>query len=233
MVENQNSELFDSHAGSYKRDVNKAIGFTGMSVDFFTRVKASYIEDICSSHFGGMAALDALDVGCGVGSFHSLLAPRFGNLTGIDVSSASISEARERHSSVRYEVYDGMKLPYPDESFDVAFTICVMHHVEPRLWRNFSSEFRRVIKKGGLGLVFEHNPRNLLTMKAVNNCEFDADATLLRSDTTVQLLREAGFQEAAASFILTVPALNPFMRSVDKWFSGLPLGAQYYVRAVK
>ena len=35
MVENQNSELFDSHAGSYKRDVNKAIGFTGMSVDFF------------------------------------------------------------------------------------------------------------------------------------------------------------------------------------------------------
>jgi len=70
-------------------------------------------------------------------------------------------------------------------------------------------------------------------MKAVNNCEFDADATLLRSDTTVQLLREAGFQEAAASFILTVPALNPFMRSVDKWFSGLPLGAQYYVRAVK
>lgn len=233
MVDDKNGELFDSHASSYKGDVNKAIGFTGVSVDFFTKVKASYIVDICSEHFGGTRTLDILDVGCGVGSFHEMLSPHFGSLSGIDVSAASIQEASVRHPQVKYEVYDGARLPYPDESFDVAFTVCVMHHVPPQHWDNFAKEFRRVVKRDGLGLVFEHNPRNPLTMRAVNNCEFDADAVLLRSEKTEALLNGAGFRDTQARYILSVPAANGLLRSVDRLFSRLPFGAQYYVQALR
>ncbi len=229
----ENAELFDRHAERYSSDVDNAVAFTGMGADFFTRVKADYIEEICGDHFGDIGKLRVLDVGCGVGGFHPQLAPAFASLSGVDVSPASIAEARAQHPSVSYEVYDGMRLPYPDESFDVAFTVCVMHHVPPKNWENFSAEMHRVVKRGGLGLVFEHNPRNPLTMRAVNNCPFDADAVLLRSEKTVALLQGAGFGDVSARFILSVPAANTLLRRVDQAFGGLPFGAQYYARAVK
>jgi SAM-dependent methyltransferase len=229
----ENAELFDKHARRYASEVDEAVAFTGIRADFFTRVKADYIDEICQTHFDDIRKLHALDIGCGVGGFHRQLAPRFRSLSGVDVSPASIAEARSAHPSVDYKVYDGTRLPYEDESFDVAFTVCVMHHVNPVNWESFCAEMYRVLKKGGLGLVFEHNPRNPLTMRAVNNCPFDADAVLLKSEKTVSLLGNAGFEDVSARYILSVPAANLLLRRVDQMLGGLPFGAQYYVRAVK
>lgn len=80
-------------------------------------------------------------------------------------------------------------------------------------------------------LVFEHNPKNPLTMRAVNNCPFDEDAVLLKSETTVDLLKGAGFVDVAWRYILSVPAGNRALRKVDALFSRIPFGAQYYVSA--
>jgi hypothetical protein len=82
-------------------------------------------------------------------------------------------------------------------------------------------------------LVFEHNPRNPLTMRAVNSCPFDEDAVLLKAETTVRLLENAGFRDAVQRYILSVPAGNRMLRKVDSVFSRVPLGAQYYVSAKK
>ena len=56
--------------------------------------KAGYILDLCASHFGDVANVKALDVGCGVGNFHDILAPEFLSLRGVDVSSASVEHPR-------------------------------------------------------------------------------------------------------------------------------------------
>ena len=122
-------------------------------------------------------------------------------------------------------------MPYADSSFDLAFTICVLHHVPPVQWPTFVSEMKRVLKPGGLALIFEHNPRNPLTMRAVNNCPFDEDAVLLRSEETEGLMRDAGFQAIESRFILSVPAAGKVLRGLDLVFSKLPFGAQYYVMA--
>jgi SAM-dependent methyltransferase len=226
------SEVFDEYDKTYSATVNQAVGFTGLDVDFFTKVKAGYILDICEAHFGDPARVRALDVGCGVGNFHDILAPRFAGITGVDVSAASIAEAKRRERpKTTYDVYDGFRLPYEDGAFDLAFTICVMHHVPPAQWETFVSEMHRVVRKGGLALVFEHNPRNPLTMRAVNNCPFDEDAVLLRAEKTVGLFEGAGFQEVGHRFILSVPAGTKTLRKVDGLFSRIPFGAQYYVSA--
>ncbi|GGF72966.1 methylase [Azorhizobium oxalatiphilum] len=227
----QTAKTFDGYKDSYSDAVDAAVAFTGLKTDFFTRVKADYIGDLVATHFGPAAQLSALDVGCGVGNYHALLKPRFRQLSGVDVSSACVDTARERNAGVDYKVYDGSALPYADATFDLAFTICVMHHVPPVQWPTFAQEMRRVLKPGGLALVFEHNPRNPLTMRAVNTCPFDEDAVLLRSEQTEKLYRDAGFSAVRSSFILSVPAANGFLRGVDRLFSGLPFGAQYYVAA--
>jgi SAM-dependent methyltransferase len=230
-----NSELFDNHAATYKQEVDRSISFTRIRSDYFTRVKAHYIEDICTEHFRPrkIQSLDVLDIGCGVGANHGQLAPKFHALCGVDVSAASLAQARAARSDVRYQVYDGIALPFPAESFDTDYAICVLHHVAPSEWRRFAEEMRRVVRPGGLALVFEHNPRNPLTLKAVNNCAFDADAVLLRPEVARDLYLGAGFAEAEVRHILAVPAASTWMRNADRLFAQLPFGAQYYVRAVR
>jgi SAM-dependent methyltransferase len=223
------AETFDSYRNTYSKSVDDAVAFTGLRTDFFTRVKAGYIVDIVRAHFGEQP-VDALDVGCGVGNYHGLLAPTFHSLSGVDVSAACIETARRHHPSVDYRIYEGNRLPHADQSFDLAFAICVLHHVSTAQWSGFMNEMRRVLRPGGLALVFEHNPRNPLTMKAVNNCPFDADAVLLRSEELESLMGAAGFADVRSRFILSVPAGGSLLRRVDRLFAGLPFGAQYYVQ---
>ncbi|MCU0830681.1 MAG: class I SAM-dependent methyltransferase [Rhizobiaceae bacterium] len=227
------AETFDQYKDNYSDAVDKAVAFTGLKTDFFTRVKADYLLDAAAAMPGGAATLDVLDVGCGVGNYHPLLAPQFRSLTGVDVSGACIDTARRRNADVRYEVYGGEKLPFDDASFDAAFTICVMHHVPPANWGGFAREMMRVLKPGGTALVFEHNPRNPLTMRAVNNCPFDADAVLMRSETTEQLFKDAGFKDIRTRYILNIPPFNRLMRKADVLFTPLHLGAQYFVTSRK
>jgi ubiquinone/menaquinone biosynthesis C-methylase UbiE len=223
------AETFNQYKENYTDAVNKAISFTGLKTEFFTRVKAEYILDVTAKMPGGVKSLEVLDIGCGVGNYHPLLASKFRSLSGVDVSSACIDTARMRNPSVLYKTYDGERLPYEDNAFDVAFTVCVMHHVPPKNWLNFTREMRRVVKPGGLALVFEHNPRNPLTMRAVNNCPFDADAILIQNETVEKLFADAGFSEIRSRFILSIPPLSSFMRHVDGVLSSLRLGAQYFV----
>lgn len=227
----QTAKTFDAYGSSYSATVNDAIGFIGLSVDFFTRVKAEYILDVATEKFADLQQVSALDVGCGVGNFHGLLAPHFQKTCGVDVSNESIIKARENNPGLDYVVYEGSRLPYDEGEFDLVFSICVMHHVPPENWPGFVAEMKRVLRPGGMALVFEHNPRNPLTMRAVNNCPFDEDAVLLRSEKTTELFGDAGFDNVESRFILSVPAANRFLRGVDRVFSGLPFGAQYYVRA--
>lgn len=226
------AEVFDEYGTTYSEAVNEAVRFTGLDVDFYTRVKAGYILDTCTDHFGDTTGLNVLDVGCGVGNFHDVLGPNFGRMTGVDVSAASIEQAVSRgRPNTSYDVYDGHTLPYDDGTFDMAFAVCVMHHVPPPQWQSFAREMFRVLRMGGLALVFEHNPRNPLTMRAVNNCPFDADAVLLKAENTTELLRDAGFRAIERRYILSIPAGNRALRRVDRLFSRIPFGAQYYVRA--
>ena len=61
-------------------------------------------------------------------------------------------------------------------------------------------------------MVFEHNPKNPLTMRVVNRCPFDRDAVLLKSAETVRLFEQAGFEAVERRYILTIPAANRWLR---------------------
>lgn len=220
---------FDDYSRSYDAAVNDAIGFSGLKVDFFTKVKADYLIDLVAREVGPPSNLNILDVGCGVGNYHARLTREFSKVYGVDVSAESLKIAAERHPSAEYRHYGGSELPFEDASLDIAFAICVYHHIPLPVRAPLTREIQRVVKPGGIFIIFEHNPANPLTMRVVNNCPFDADAILLRPKETVSLMREARFASVEARHILTIPAAGKALRGIDQWFGGLPLGAQYYV----
>lgn len=223
------TETFDEIQARYNATVNKAVGFTGLDVDFFTKVKARYLLWQSKQDLGETARLKALDVGCGIGNFHPLLMPHIGRLDGVDVSAASLERAAQLNPDVQYRPYDGDVLPYDTASFDLVFAVCVVHHVPPDNWNGFFHQLFRVLRPGGLAVIFEHNPRNPLTMRTVNNCPFDEDAVLLKGRELKGLFLGAGFEEVRTRFILSVPPAGQFLFHMDRAFAKLPFGAQYYV----
>jgi SAM-dependent methyltransferase len=226
------SAQFDIYAKSYADDVNRSLAFLGVKVDFATKVKAGFLLDLLARHFGNTKMVDLLDIGCGTGGCHRLITGKLASLSATDVSSKSVAVAAARNPGVDYLPYDGLRLPYEDNQFDAAMTICVMHHVSPLQWPAFAAEMKRIVRPGGLAMVFEHNPLNPVTRRAVSNCEFDADAVLLGQRRTRSLLKGAGFKDVRSRAILSVPSFGPKTRAIDFALGRLSLGAQYVASGV-
>ena len=154
-------------------------------------------------------------MGCGVGLTHGSLS-RIGQLHGVDVSASSIDRARAANPDVEYSVADAASLPYDDAAFDVSFAVGLLHHVPVDVRDAVVRELVRVSRR--LTVVFEHNPRNPLTRLAVARCEFDDDAIVASCEQR---------------YILFLPWRGSAVRRAEDVLRHVPLGAQYYVAAVR
>jgi SAM-dependent methyltransferase len=91
-----------------------------------------------------------LDVGCGSGFIAHHLAGVLGaRVTGIDVR-------RQADAPVDYVPFDGARFPVADASVDAALLCYVLHHARDQ--RAFLCEVRRVLRAGGLAVVYEDVP---------------------------------------------------------------------------
>jgi SAM-dependent methyltransferase len=220
---------FDAYKSSYVAEVEQSIQFAGQGHDFYVRVKADELVASSRRQLGSVSGRSVLDVGCGVGLTSSHLAKSFGEVHGIDVAEGVVERARELCTDGSFQPYDGANIPFDAGRFDVVFTVCVLHHVPPPQWQALVKEMARVLKPGGLLFVFEHNPYNPLTRRAVNNCPFDADAVLLTKTKSEELVRGAGLELAESRYILFFPWEGAAFRSIESGLRGFPLGAQYFV----
>lgn len=94
-----------------------------------------------------------LDVGCGTGTFLSIVSKRFDvKVSGIDISPGMIEKSREMlGGGADLRVGDSEHLPWNDKSFDVVTCIASFHHYpnpEPVLM-----EMKRVLKPGGRVII--------------------------------------------------------------------------------
>lgn len=220
------SELFDSYRDNYRDVVQSSIDFSGLPHDFFMRAKADLLRELIAQRLDTNRP-EMLDVGCGIGRLHPLLDGIVGPLSGIDVSSESLAQARANNDGVNYREYDGHTFPFEDDSFDLVTAVCVMHHVVPGEWAQFIAEMRRVTRPGGLVCVIEHNPYNPLTRLAVSRCEFDRDAVLLGVGTTRKLMAAGGLREIGARHFVLLPWDTKLARRLENALSSVPLGGQY------
>lgn len=77
---------------------------------------------------------EVLDVGCGLGYGLNILSIRAGAVEGVDVDQRAIDHCHRalmgRNPKLRgLQTYDGKRLPYADDAFDVVTTIDVIEHV--------------------------------------------------------------------------------------------------------
>jgi len=192
-------------------------------------VKAEYLIDSVARIVGPTESMAFLDVGCGVGITDEFLVGRVGSVHGIDVAEGVLAKARAKYPDIEYSGYDGKSMPFEDNTFDVSFAMCVFHHVDPLHRQDLVAEMGRVTRKGGLVVIFEHNPWNLFTQFAVRRCALDDDAVLLKSDESQCLLKDAGFNIVEKRHILLTPWESRLIAKIERRLAGVAFGAQYYV----
>lgn len=222
---------FNHSKHTYQKIIEESIKFSGKDLNFFTKIKADFLNQIIKTSFPNAVKLRLLDIGCGHGFIHNYLHQNDYEVVGIDIAEEVLELAKQRNPTVSYLHYDGKTIPFESETFDVAFAICVMHHVPPPNWNNFLTEMKRVLKVGGIAVIFEHNPYNPFTRYIVAHNVIDQDAILLRKSVLEKLFVQSGFNAPISRFILFTPFL--MLRWLDKPLGRCPLGAQYYTVATR
>ena len=186
----------------------------------FGRAAAAYA--VSPVHRGG-ADLDAmraaaeltgrerlLDLGCGPGITHPLVAPRCEAVTGVELSPGYARLAREHArrqglANVQIAVQDASALAFPDASFDAALCLDVLHHVADL--DAVLAELERVVRPGGDILLFEPNCLNplLLALCLLDRNEWGAVSRCWRGRYTRRLARRFDVVGSAWNGLLIGP----------------------------
>jgi len=224
-MNDRNAAKFDHYAETYEALHAENVAVTGETTDYFARYKVN-----CLLRAGARPDQRVLDFGCGVGNTLVELVPHFSSVHGYEPSKASAQKARER--APQAVVHDDAA-ELSRHSYDVAVLCCVLHHVPPPERPQLMSQILSALKPGGQLFVFEHNPYNPLTRRAVATCPFDDDAILLSPGEQRGLRRAAGFRDVQLDYIVFFPKFLGFMRPLEPKLRWLPMGAQTMVRGTR
>jgi len=105
-----------------------------------------------------------LDVACGTGNTAIPAAKRGAHVTGVDIATNLLEQAKERAAAervqVRFEEGDAEELPYADNSFDVVVTMFgAMFAPRPE---RVAAELLRVCKPGGMVAMANWTPQGFV-----------------------------------------------------------------------
>lgn len=170
-----------------------------------------------------------LDVGGGTGALAQRLRARGYDVVGTDASLGMLRVFRSRTSTLPAGAL-ASALPFPSETFQGVFTVALLHHVaRPEEVRLSLSEMYRVLRKGGVLVVWDHNPANPywpIIMKRVP--QDSGDERLIPQREICSGLRQAGatsMQVSQTGFVpdFVPPALLPPLQWLERVLEGLPL----------
>lgn len=107
------------------------------------------------AQMGDISGKNILDVGCGTGTLAILIKQSHpgADVVGLDGDPQILEIARKKAQSqgleIRFDQGMSFELPYPDESFDVACTSMMLHHLTRDDKQKTATEMYRVLRPGG------------------------------------------------------------------------------------
>lgn len=144
-----------------------------------------------------------LDVGCNCGSLiYNIYRKGYKNVQGIDINKEAIKIGKREYKLLekKLKIYDGYKIPFKNESFDVVLMFDVIEHI-PSVERFIKEEVYRILRKGGL-FIFQtpNKPMNIIFVYIDNNFNpfvkwWEEHCSLQTYWSLKKLLMKSGFKE--------------------------------------
>lgn len=213
---------FDQFSVGYEQLLDASVAITGEKSEYFASYKTKFIAEKIAPRPG----CKILDYGCGVGLVCNEIKKQVpqAQIDGFDVSQASLGRV---DPALRLQGVFSSEVSKLSRDYDVVFLANVMHHVEPKDRQQVISEAAGLLRRGGRLVIFEHNPRNPLTRRAVDQCPFDGNAILLPSWETKGYLAQSGFRRIGLDYIVFFPSWLRWLRPLEPFLRWCPAGAQY------
>lgn len=228
---------FDAYAENYKQDLSHFCRrFVDPKENYFVDLKCAELHRLVRGFGHTPADLVVADIGCGIGDFERRLMGGFKHLLAFDLSLKMIQVAQRIAPLPQsgYVCANSLTLPLADNSVDVAFASCMLHHMPTDTIPAVIHELRRVCRPGGLVICFEHNPFNPVTQLVVRTTPIDKTATLLTSGALRRVFVEAALEEISLHYLLFGPqAIEARLARYQPWLRRTPLGAQYMIAGRK
>lgn len=218
---------FDALADEYRVQHKDNISITGESPEYFSEYKILDLRKfLCAESYDG---LNICDFGSGIGNSVPFFRKYFptANLTCSDVSVRSMEISQTRFPGVEKYILIEDTIPLPTCSQDIIFSACVFHHIPHAQHIHWLTELHRISKPGGILAIYEHNPLNPLTVRAVNTCPLDVNAKLIRGSVMRDRAIESGWISAKVDYKVFFPSILAKLRPIERNLEWLGLGAQY------
>lgn len=195
-----------------------------------------------------------LDFGCGIGLQSYLLAKMGYQVIGLEtVEDKSLNgflkgkadehiKSREasmenvwnvinENTKINFRFYDGKKIPFNDEHFDLIFAYAVLEHIPPDEVPEIINEITRVLKNGGLFYIFQLPQRTSYTEFIARKLGFESHEFLWDIKTANRLLAKQGLKtiySEKVDMLINHPykIVNPLfsiMNSLNRFLSHTPL----------
>jgi SAM-dependent methyltransferase len=169
-------------------------------------------------------ASSVLEMGCGTGNYIIALQEATGCAAwGIDPSGPMLARARERSRRVRFEPGQAEKLAFNAATFDLVFSVDVIHHVGDQA--AFYHEACRVLKSGSRVCTVTDSEDIIRRRQPLSNCFPETVEMELKRYPRVADLRkmmaEAGFDGVAEEYVEYQFAITNIQAYRDKAFSSL------------
>lgn len=167
----------------------------------------------------------ALDIGCGDGLQTLLLGEKVGHITGIDVNSGFIADARgyaDLHASrARADFLDQPleKIGFEADHFDLVFSICVIEHIPNH--EEVLAECLRILKPGGR-IIFTVDTLETIADEGLiaRHREAHHVQRYFRRDTLRGLLESIGFEVLETQNLFRSDlARRLFEQGIDRGFN--------------
>lgn len=166
---------------------------------------------ILKKYKGSKARL--LDCGCGIGLSLYYLSQYFKNSFGVETDIKSFEIARNQFRKLKCDaklkLYDGKKLPFPDNSFDIVTSMEVWEHA--RDTSLMLSEIRRVLKPDGILHITTAN--KFWPLEPHYKLPFLSYLPYAIADRYVRFTKRALFYHD-----IHLPGYKEFKKSVEKYF---------------
>ena len=97
----------------------------------------------------------SLEFGCGFGRLTSTFVRLSGHHTAIDIDEKALAAARAAYPDYSFRLFDGRRLPFADDAFDLVVSWTVLQHITPEFIEDALVEILRVLGSGGRLLLCE------------------------------------------------------------------------------
>ncbi|MDO8538554.1 MAG: class I SAM-dependent methyltransferase [archaeon] len=139
---------------------NAKEGYNIWGKDYLADWPESFEENKIINLLGKVDGKYFLDAGCGIGRNSVKLSKKGAIVTGIDISSEMVKQAKlrlkEKKLKAKFKIGSLEKLPFKDKLFDIIISSSVIDHIKDL--SNVFSEFSRTLKPSGILVIAGPHP---------------------------------------------------------------------------